>query len=311
MANFSKTMSYKMLDKTSSIAGDIKRSIKEYTEVDHELITSQILSMENNALNKMALKLVQGGRSQRIQMMTATSDKFISTAMPFATYKSSNGTVTNAYIDNVGRVSGSRLVGASEAVFSLLGSAAIANTVFDDYGPLTHKDLMIPLMNVYVDMVIGVFNVLIHTRSDKKLLDVITYASRKFFLECMLNISDDSVNDIAIKGLNNIDQSIYEKIKNLYESSDITVENGLEKWLQCIEKISPRSAQVNKKVFIEKWIRQYGEYAYFAMDNVEYLIWAILGSLAFIPGLSRQLQVIIKNSKTITKLRVALFSFNG
>lgn len=310
MSNFSKTMSYKMIDKASPIAADIKRSNKEYTEVDIEFITSQIMAMEQTQLNKSALKLVNGKPDRSIKMLTATSNKFISNAIPFATYKTSDGIITNAYLDNVGKIKGDRFIGSPEATFALLSAASVANSVYDDYGNLTGKDLMLPLMNIYVDMVVGVFNVLIHTRSDKKLLDVITYATRRFFLERMLNLDDDGVGDIAIKGLNNIDQSLYEKIQNLYDSKTIVVENGLDQWLDCIMKISPRSAQISKKLFIEKWIRQYGEYAYFAMDNVEYLVWSILGSLAFIPGFSRQLQVIIKNSTSITKLRVALFSYN-
>lgn len=312
MSNFTKSMSYLTLNGSTSISGMIKKSIKEYEEIEIEKISGQMIDMESTPLNRAALKLIQGkSGNHQIKMLTAGGEKCISLVLPFATYRSGGKIITNAYVDNICRVTGDKVVGTSDALFSMLGSAFVANSVYEDYGDLTNRDLMIPLMNIYVDMMIGVFNVMVHARADKKLSDILTYGSRRFFLENMLNITDsDSVANIAIKGLNNIDQGEYEKTRLSYDELDIPNGN-LEQWLNWVKKISSKTSGISKKLFIEKWIRQYGEYSYFAMDNIEYLIGSILMTMAFITGYSRTLQALIKASKTISKLHSALYTYSG
>lgn len=310
MSNFSKSMSYKMLDRSSSISSMIKRTIREYTEVDIEKISAQMIDMESTPLNHSVMRMIQGKKnaSHQLKMMTATDQKISTMALPFATYRSGGNIITMAYIDNIGRVTGDKVIAPTASLYAMLGSAYIANTVFDSYSELTNRDIMIPLMNVYVDMVIGVFNVIVHARADKKLSDIITYGARRFFLENMINIDDDAVSNIAIKGLNNIDQGEYEKARLMYEDAGIK-DGTLEDWINWSKKISSKTTNMNVKLFIEKWLRQYGEYSYFAMDNVEYLIGSILMTLAATNGFSRQLSALIKNSKSINKLHATLYSF--
>ena len=311
MSNFTKSMSYSMLNKSSSISSMIKKTIKEYTEVDISKISGQMIDMEYTPLNRSVMKMMQGKNSSNhhLKMMTASDQKIVTMVLPFATYRAGSNVVTMAYIDNIGKVTGDKVVASTNALYAMLGGAYIANSVFDSYSELTNRDIMIPLMNIYVDMVMGVFNVVVHARADKKLSDIITYGARRFFLENMLNIDDsDAVANIAIKGLNNIDQGEYEKANLMY--ADAAVKDGtLDDWINWSKKISSKTANMSVKLFIEKWIRQYGEYSYFAMDNVEYLIGSILMTLATVNGYSRQLHTLIKNSKSINKLHATLYSF--
>lgn len=310
MSNFTKSMSYTMLNRTSSISSMIKHTIKEYTEVDIEKISSQMIDMEHTPLNRSVMKKLQGNNSTNhtLKMMTATDQKIVTMALPFATYRQGGSVITMAYVDNIGRVTGDRLVAPTNALYSMLGGAYIANSTFDSYSELTNRDIMIPLMGVYVDMMMGIFNVAVHARADKKLSDLITYGARRFFLENMLGINDDAVANIAIKGLDNIDQGEYETANFTYSEANIK-DGTLEDWINWSKKISPKTVNMSVKLFIEKWLRQYGEYSYFAMDNIEYLICSVLMTLATVNGFSRQLYTLIKNSKNINKLHSALYSF--
>lgn len=311
MANFTSTMSYKMLNASSNIGGLIKKSIKNYTELDIDKISGQMIDMDHTPLNRGAMWLLRGQSGNRsIKMMVATDERYITMALPFVTYSSGGKIVTNVYVENIGRVAGEKFICNTNALYSLLGAGYIANSVFQDYGDLTGRDLMVPLMNVYTDMVVGIFNVLVHARADKKLSDIITYGARRFFIENMINVDDeDSVSHLCIKGLNNIEQSDYEKAKQSYDDTGVK-EGTLETWLKWVCKISPKTATINKKVFIERWIKMYGEYSFFAMDNVEYLIGAILMTMAFVNGYNRSLQTLIKNTKTYNKLNSALNGFD-
>lgn len=299
-----------MLNRSSSISSMIKQTIKSYTEVDIEKISSQMIDMEHTPLNRAVMKKLQGRNTSnhQLKMMTVTDQKIATMVLPFATYRQGGTVVTMAYVDNIGRVTGDKLFASTNSLYALLGSAYIANSTFDSYSELTNRDIMIPLMGIYVDMVLGIFNVIVHARADKKLSDLITYGARRFFLENMLGIDDDAVANIAIKGLDNIDQGEYEAASITY--SDANIKDGtLEDWINWTKKISPKTANMSVKLFIEKWLRQYGEYSYFGMDNVEYLICAVMMTLASVNGFSRQLYTLIKNSKGITKLHSALYSF--
>lgn len=288
----------------------IKSSLKEYNIVDLSKISSQMIEMESTPLNRSAMKLLQGRSNDRIQMLTASSEKIITMALPFATYKSGGKVITNAYVDNIGKISGDRLVCAAPILYSMLDGAYIANRCFDSYSSLTNRDIMVGLMNIYSDMVIGVFNVAIHARADKKLSDLLTYGSRRFLLERMLNIDDeDSVSTISIKGLQNIEQGEYEAAKAKYE--ELAVNSGtLEDWIKWTRTLSPKCREFTVKLFVEKWIRLYGEFAFFGMDNVEYLIGSILMTLCNANGYSRQFQTLIKNSKSYNKFITAIHSFD-
>ena len=308
MSNFTKSMTYQFLSRSVSVSSMIKRTIKEYLEVDLDKIASQMISMEEIPLNRYAAKLMQGNSRNQIKLMTAGDTKIVSTALPFATYRANNSITTMVYLDNFAKITSNKVLSESIPFFSVLGAAAIANKSFDSYGELTNKDIMIPTMNVYVDMVLGIFNILVHARADKKLSDIITYGARRFFLRNMLDIQDYAVETIAIKGLENISQEEYIAAKEKYDN--INVDDGtFEKWIKWSQSISPKTKGINEKLIIEKWIRQYGEYSYFGLDNVEYLIGAILMTLGAVPGFSRSLQALIKNTKTVSKLKVALYSF--
>lgn len=311
MSTFSKSMSYLTLSQSSSVSDMIKKSIKEYSVVELDRLTSQLVDMANTPVNKGAMRLLQGKGSHQIKILSSVDRKIVSMALPFATYRSGGMVITNAYLDNVGKVLGDRVTGSSSNLFALLDAAYVANNCFDTYGELTNRDIMVPLMNVYTDMVVGVFNVMVHARADKKLSDMITYGARRFFLTNMLQIDDEeSVGTIAVKGLNNIDQMEYEQAVESYK--EIDVDHGtLEDWLKWVSEISPKTKAVNKQIFIEKWLRNYGEYAYFAMDNAEYLVGVVFLTMASVPGFNRSLQILIKNTKTITKLNVALYNFGS
>lgn len=308
MSKFTKSMSYQMLDGSSSVSGMIKKSIVKYRALDVSYISAQMIDMEETPLNREAMKLVQGAdKTHEIKLMNYQDEKVVSSALPFATYRSNGKLITNVYVDNIGKVSGDRLVCPSKSLYAVLGSAYIANSVFDSYGDLTNRNIMIPLMNIYSDMVIGIFNVLVHARADKKLLDLITYGTRRFFLEWMLGLDANDTASIAIKDLNNIDQGEYEKARIEYD--DIVGDGNLEKWLQWIKKLSPKTKDIDKKLFITRWLRQYGEFSYFAMDNVEYLISTVMMTLGNCTGYSRSLQMLIKQSKYLTKLNASLYTF--
>lgn len=309
MSKFTKTMSYRMLENTSGVSSMIKKSIKSYVVCPMDVISGQMLDMEDIPLNREAMKLVQGiDKSHQIQLLTHETDKVVSMALPFATYRANGRLVTNVYLDNIGKIVGDRLHCPTKSLYAVLGAAYIANSVFDSYGDLQNRGIMLPLMQIYTDMVTGIFNVLVHARADKKLLDLLTYGSRRFFLEQMLDVNPDDTANMAIKGLNNIEQGDYEQAKLWYD--DIVGEHGdLEEWLKWTAKLSPKTKEIDKKMFLTRWLRQYGEFAYFSMDNIEYLISTVLMTLAASNGYSRSLQMLIKQSKYINKLNTTLYSF--
>jgi hypothetical protein len=308
MNTFKDSSTYVLLNSVNNISEIVKRALTEYETASVESIQKQLIDLRTSPikLTQSALKAFSEGR---IILMYAKLEKVIPASLPFISITKGSDNVTLAFLDNIAPVVNGQFRGNTESLESLISSAYVSLLIRDTgYSVIQRIDIITVVMEIYDNIISNILNTSLGVKSDKVLFDVVTYAIRKFFLYNMMAIDDKDANEkLSIDGLNYMEDSVYSRIATSYDNAGIKDLNQLLEWLK---KINARLAQLNPRVFYDRFIRAYQQTSYFAMDNIEYLLYTIIGSLDGSNAVSPAIKTIVKNVKGVSKLSVALNSIS-
>jgi hypothetical protein len=296
-----------------SSADDLKnkigRMLKEYRTAGIPVVEKQLIELRgsNGNTTKLTNKALNAFNNDDIRLVYPVDENIISTVLPILPITLKTPKVY-MFSNAIGSVRNELLTSSADSFEALLISAYIALLIRrSGYGIVQHSDIITLSKDIYVQLVDNVINSLSAIRSDKVLFDTTQYILSKFFLTSIINLKDyQMIENISIKGLNYLEQDKYEKLRKAYDAANIKTFNNLLQWLST--KVSKRFSGVNPRSFLDKFIRSYNQNAFFAIDNYEYLLFIIMGSILNIPQVSKQASTIVRNTKSIARYIPALNS---
>jgi uncharacterized protein YlzI (FlbEa/FlbD family) len=272
-------------------------NLQPVTKEDIEAVYLQIRQYPNS-LTRAALQAFE--EENTIILFNEVKQNSVSKALPFITFKRTNGIKSYIFLDNFSGRNRDGLINVQAPIIhDLLIGALISNALKRNYIALaSNESLQKVLMEIYFRLMMRILNREYSIGADKVIFDSIQYFINKFFLFKVFGVIIDNQEDIETLLKNNfkyIDNIKYEEIKALYTEVN---PNNISELLTLFNKIYPRINPALKN-FLSSWISYYYTPATLAIDTIEYLIFMIITLLNGNNIININASEIIKEAKNI------------
>ncbi len=254
-----------------------KNLIKNAKHLTNEDIETAYISVRQitDTLTRSAMKAFDEGRTVLVYNQVASLS--VSQALPFITFKTSNGYITYVFVDKYISISRDGVLTMQAPVLrDLLIGALVANGIKRNYSNLsTNQYLQKVLTDCYCKFFTRILNREFSIMADRIAFDTLQYWINRFFLERIFGANDspENIEIISKKSLKYIDEMKYQELKMAYENANPSVITEL---LELLKTASPRMKALNLRSFLSDWINYYYIPSMLAVDNIEYVIFMIM-----------------------------------
>jgi len=294
--------SFNLLNGVYNITEALSKVLKEYKIADNTILSKQLIDLKSQSTD-IEKKALSAYNSDEIILYFSYKEKIMSNTIPFISIKKSDGSIcTTSFLDIIGGVNTSSQLykGDSESLSSLLQASYISGLIKSNGSSVLPMVLLKNILYMYENTCMNIVNSMSGIRAEQKSYDECCYFCRRFLLDIMANIDDNSGNEsLSVKQLEFIDVDTIKK----WEESKVT---NFEELINLMKTTSNRLNNLNTRVFIDKYIQNYSQLSYLSFDNIEYLIFVIIAAFNNIPYISKQMKNIIKNTKGISSFIVNL-----
>lgn len=277
------------------------KNAKHLTNEDIETAYIQVRQI-TDGLTKAAVKAFDEERV--ILIYNETPSLSVTQALPFITFKTSNGYKTYVFVDKYVKNRDNTLRIEAPVLRDLLIGATIANGLKNNYDNLsTNQYLQKILSDIYTKCVTRILNREFSIAADKQVFDTIQYWISKFFLTNIFGANDtpENIETLASSHFKFIDEMRYEQIKQDYQMAN---PSKISELLDLVKTASPRMKSLHISTFLSNWMNYYYVQSMLAVDNIEYLIFMIV---ALLNGNGTIISIaasdIVKETKNIKSLR--------
>lgn len=287
--------------KTQEKAVDLIKTAKHLTSEDIEAAYISVRQI-TDTLTRAAMKAFDDERI--ILVYNNVPSLSITQALPFLTFRTSNGYVTYVFVDKYIKVSRDGVLSMDPPILrDLLTGALIANGLKRNYSNLSSNQyLQKIMMEMYTKFFTRIINREFSIAADKTVFDIIQYWVNRFFLERVFGAADtpDNINSLAKSHVRYLDEINIQEMKNKYEDKDPQVLSDL---LDLLTTASPRMKSLHLGTFLSDWINYYYIPSMLAVDNIEYLIFMCVTLLAGNNIINISASDVVKEAKNIKSFR--------
>jgi hypothetical protein len=258
-----------------------------------------------NSLSRAALKAFEDEKIKLIY--NDVKQVSVSKALPFITFKMSDGIRTFVFLDNYASRNRDNILTIQATILhDLLIGALISNSLKKNYDLLIESSFLQKLfMELYTKFVCRILNRQSQIAALKVEFDSVQYYTNKFFLLNVFGLHDtpENVDTTASKHFKNIDDIRADELRRNYDAANPTNVTGM---LNLVKTVSTRLNSLSLGTFLTDWINYYYPPATLAIDTMEYLIFMVVSLLNGNNVINITATEIVKEQKNIKVLREEL-----
>jgi hypothetical protein len=285
-------------------AVDLIKNAKHLTIDDIEGIYIQ-LKQYTNSLSRAAISKFENGSI--ILLYNDNPANSLTQTLPFMTFRRADTYITYLFIDRFVTHNKAGVMNISVPVLhDLLVGAAISNALYTDYARLTQSPyLENTLMECYMELFIRILNREYAIGTDKRIFESAKYYIRKFFLIHIFGSIHpmETIDQEALAKLTHLNEMDIQLLKSNWANANPSDIRGL---LELLTELTPRMKTLELGSFLSQWINMYYMPALFAVDTIEYVIFAVLTILNGNNIISIGAANTIKDIRNINSIREEL-----
>lgn len=292
---------YRTLNTSAGVTQTLVKYIKTSVALGKEYWEEQYFQINKGLISPLCKRVLEAYDRGDIELLYSREAK-IGASMPFIIRKSNGKIVSSIFISSFATINKEdNLNLPTKQLYAILESAYIAYQMQTNPMKIQRNvGIMKVCSNIYVEMLLRIFNKEFALSLDPVLFDKVKYSITKFFVERVWEYPNVGLVDAyASQDLPNISELDLDLLKENYIDNQIT---SIDKLMTFIASLSPRLGSLNIRYFIERYVNTYHGGALIALDYLPYVFYVIINVLLSSFLISQvALNDIVKNTKGISK----------